>query len=84
MTYISNYGGLVQRVGVHRSILAPCGLIESVLPDGTNRPVHRDKHLTLAEGPVILSGQSQVQLLISGQVRVCPKDPVCVTVSIWI
>ena len=84
ITYISDYGGIVHRVVVIPSIPAPGGLIESVLPDGTDVPFHRDKHLTPAEGPVLLAGQSQVQLLICGQVGVRLKDPVCVTVSLWV
>ena len=46
ITYVSDYGGIIHRVVVHPSILAPCGVIESVLPDGTNVPVHRDEHPT--------------------------------------
>ena len=86
ITYISDYGGIIQGLAVHPSIVTTCCLIESVLPDGTNVPVHRDEHPTPAEGPILLPGQSQVQLLICGQVRISPEDPVCVTVPlrIWL
>ncbi|KAG7227360.1 hypothetical protein INR49_000365 [Caranx melampygus] len=60
-------------VVVHPSTLTACGLIESVLPDGANVPVHRDKHPTPAEGPILLPGQSQVQLLVCGRRK--PRAP---------
>lgn len=51
------------------SLLARRGLIEPVLPDVSDVPLHRDEHLTPAEGPVLLAGQREVQLLARGQVE---------------
>ena len=64
ITYISDYSGLIYHVAVHPSILAPCGCIESIFPDVTDVPIHRHKHPTPAEGPILLPRQSQVQLLM--------------------
>ena len=65
-TYISDYGGFIHRPVVHPSILALCGLIQSIFPDGVDVPVHRDEHVTPAEGPIRHPRNGQVSLLLWG------------------
>lgn len=84
LTYISDNGGLIQHVVVHPPCLAACGLIEAMLADGVDVPVHGGEHATPAEGPILLPGQSQVQLLLCGQVGSGTQDPVCVAVPLRI
>lgn len=81
-THICHYGGHVQHVAVHEPIRARRGLVESVAPDGLDVPVHGNEHAAPAERSVRAAGHGQVQLLLRGQVRVGPEDPVRVAVSL--
>ncbi|PWA25441.1 hypothetical protein CCH79_00005093 [Gambusia affinis] len=59
-----------------------CRLIEAILPDIMDVPVHRDEHPTPAEAPILLPGHGEVQLLLCGHVRSCSEDPVRVAVPL--